>query len=173
MKGILTLVWSCLVVGLMGQTTPYINSISPITAKVGETVTIAGSGFSATSTDLRVLFGGVSAPILSSTTNLIEVSVPQGASHDEIMVINVVTGYSASSSQLFFPNYGGDSFDNLLKAELPAFFDSEVSTNTNQKLAYDLCMCDFNGDGLNDIVITAQENPTTGNASRLVYQNSS
>ncbi len=151
---------------------PYINSISPTSANVNELVTISGSGFSTNTADLNVFFGAVEASIVSSTDNLIEVTIPAGATYDELFVVNLSSGLTASSSEKFAMAYGGDTFDGQAESVVTGVFQDLAELTTNQNLVYDACLCDFNSDGLSDVVITAQETPS-GVAQRLVFRNTS
>ncbi len=173
MKNYLFILFSIVSLGLMAQR-PYVNSISPTSGNINETVTITGSGFSTNPADLKVFFGAAEATINSATDNIIEVSVPAGATYDEIMVVNTTSGLSGVSSQFFSITYGGDSFDSESAANVTAVFEDveNIATPTAQTRVYDLCLCDFNSDGLTDFVMTAQEHGS-GIAQRLVYRNTS
>jgi gliding motility-associated-like protein len=163
----------------MAQVRPYINSISPTIANVGETVTIVGSGFPASVSDLQVTFGGVNGTIISNSSTLIEVTVPSAAQYDEIMVTNTATGLSGSSSSFFMVSYGGDPLGELSLTAFRGLFegiiDLDISTTADrtQQFPYDLCLCDFDQDGKQDVVVTAQENSSSAKAKRVVFRNTS
>ena len=163
----------------IAQTRPYINSISPTIANVGETVTLVGSGFPTSTTDLQVTFGGVKASVTSNSSTLIEVTVPAAATYDEIMVTNTATGLSGSSSQFFMISYGGDPMSGLSQTVFQTLFegitDLNISTTVNQTVVqpFDLCLCDFDGDGKQDVVVTSRENGTTSRSKRVVFRNTS
>ncbi|MFY0690264.1 MAG: VCBS repeat-containing protein [Cyclobacteriaceae bacterium] len=148
------------------QKQPYINSIDPISAAVGETVTIAGSGFPAQA-NLSVAFGSVNASIIQATSTVIEVKVPAAATYDHVIVTDISSGLSSKSSQFFGIKWGSTT--------IPSTYPFSAATNitTNQTQPYDLCLCDFDGDGLNDVALTAIENSNTGGAKRLIYKNTS
>lgn len=118
---------------------PFINSISPTHVEVGQTVTIAGSNLSGST---NVYFGGVAASFTEISDNLLEATVPSGATNNSIYVIN--GGNIAQSGSRFFISFSGSDIDN---------YDGEFTQNTGVQAASDLCMCDLNGDGKNDIVI--------------------
>ncbi len=155
---------------VLGQRT-YVNSIDRSTGQVGETLTISGDGFSSTSSNLSVYFGGVLGTITSSSDNLIEVTIPASPLHDEVVVVNNSTRSSAASSTFFHSNFGGNSMDGLSNDDVNALFDLQTIATT-QNLLYDICACDLDGDGLNDLVLTAQ-NDGTSRARRLIYRNTS
>lgn len=133
---------------------PYINSIEPTTGTFGETVTISGSNFSTNIAEMEVRFGAAVASITSATASLLEVTVPAGATTDNISVTNTSgsTVKTAYSNQLFHISFGGSkgvagSFD-------PQVLVNQVSTDFGP---YDLCLCDFDKDGLSDVAVTNNE----------------
>ncbi|WP_108807461.1 IPT/TIG domain-containing protein [Aquimarina spinulae] len=65
---------------------PKISSFTPALAKVGEEVTITGSGFSTIATNNKVNFNGVAATVSKATATSLSVTVPQGATTGKIAV---------------------------------------------------------------------------------------
>ncbi|MBK7650262.1 MAG: VCBS repeat-containing protein [Flammeovirgaceae bacterium] len=63
-----------------------LNTVSPLAAPVGATVTITGNNFSTTPSENKVWFGAVEANVLSATANLITAQVPPGASYAPVSV---------------------------------------------------------------------------------------
>lgn len=149
---------------IWGQQRPYINAIDPKTAKFNETVTINGSGFPAVG-NLKVYFGAGLAEVISSTTNQIKVKVPASATLAPITVINTATGLSASSSDLFTLSFGGNFNTNMSVS-----FSSVINRLTGQRLAYDLCLCDFDGDGLTDVATSARD-ASTSTTGKVIFRN--
>ncbi|MFY0650644.1 MAG: VCBS repeat-containing protein [Cyclobacteriaceae bacterium] len=149
---------------LFGQV-PYINNVDITSGTFGETVTITGSNFSNNSADLIVKFGGVDAIISSSTTSIIEALVPAGVTYDNITVTNtsgssVKTGYS---NELFNISFGGN------KGSTAAFDALELINETSTDIStYDLCMCDFDRDGLLDIAVS-----NNGSNNIVIHKNNS
>ncbi len=141
---------------------PDIVKVDKRSGSYGELVTISGSGFSSNKSTLNVYFGSSKGQILNSTEYLIEVLVPGGATYQNISVINLnsrATGYSKNYFNLAF---NGNSFD-------------ESRINESTKISednglFDLCNCDFNGDGLNDVAATNNRDES-GASSITVYQN--
>lgn len=131
---------------------PYINSVDPISAGPGETVTIAGSGFSNTAAQNLVYLGDGQATVISATENLLTVTVPSNASAGKIVVTNLSSGESNVYTSHFIMSVGATNFsvDN---------FDAPSSTATSFFFIYDLCACDFDNDGDNDIAVTHNETP--------------
>ncbi len=80
------------------QSVPTITSLSTYSAKVGSTVTITGTNFSATVANNVVYFSGVQANITSASTNQLVVQVPKTTSTSSV---SVVTGGKRSNSRKF------------------------------------------------------------------------
>ena len=116
---------------------PLINSISPTHTQVGETVTISGSNLGGI-----VFFGGVEATSISGSGNVIEAVVPPGATNSSITVIN--NNLIAYSSQQFFISFSGSDINN---------YDSEFLVSSGETDANSICLCDLDGDDLNDVAI--------------------
>lgn len=86
---------------------PVISSISPRTAAVGTTLTIAGSNFSTLPAENIVFFGAVRATVTAATANALTVTVPPGASFGPLTVTtHNLTAYSAQSFTPTFANGG-------------------------------------------------------------------
>ena len=71
---------------------------SPTSGAVGSTVTIYGSGFSATASQNSVTFNGNAATVSASSTNLIVVTVPAGATTGSIGVTSPTGSVTSASS---------------------------------------------------------------------------
>ena len=143
---------------------PFLNSVDPISAGIDETITISGSGFSATASENIVYLGSGRATILSATENLLQVQVPANATSGPIVVSS--NELSATYFTNFIYSFGSTSFSSTL-------FDSQVDIVTNEIQTYDICTCDIDGDGDNDLVVTNNETPSiAGETSEvLVYEN--
>src|SRR5690606_17800519 len=63
-----------------------VNTVSPLTAPDGSTVTITGNKFSSDITKNTVWFGAVKAQVLTASKNEITVTVPPGASYERVSV---------------------------------------------------------------------------------------
>lgn len=143
--------------------TPLISSIDKTSAGIGETVTIAGSGFDNSITNLGVQFGAVKATIITATENLLEVEVPIGATFGSISVTHKVSNNIGYSSELFTVSFGGEAFD-LAK------MDAAISFPTTFE-QFDICLCDFDGDDKVDIATTKSDNTTSIATDISVYHN--
>ncbi|RQU30127.1 hypothetical protein DF142_35450 [Burkholderia cenocepacia] len=82
-----------------GNSAVSIVSFSPSSGPVGSSVTISGSGFSATAGQNAVTFNGTAATIVSATTNQLVVTVPAGATTGPISVTSPAG--SATSNSVF------------------------------------------------------------------------
>jgi PKD repeat protein len=141
---------------------PVVSGISPKSATVNETVTISGTNLP-TGADAHVQFGAARGTILEANGSQLKVQVPAGASFEGIRVTNFSTGQSDKSATPFLLSFGGSSLDAARFAT-----DAGFAGNTGM---FDLCACDFNGDGLVDVITThdnnlnlsAYRNTATGN----------
>ncbi|MFY7885817.1 MAG: cadherin-like beta sandwich domain-containing protein, partial [Dolichospermum sp.] len=85
---------------------PSISSISPLSAKPGDVVTINGTNFrNANMNDVIVYFGATKAIVSSISATQITAIVPSGATYAPITVLNASPALSATSSQKFNPIY--------------------------------------------------------------------
>lgn len=120
-----------------------VNTVSPLAALVGATVTITGNNFSTISSENEVYFGAVKASILSSSATQLTVAVPAGASYAPV---SVRRGELTSRYRLPFTTTfsSGVTFDNTHFAP-PVNF---TLTNAN----YDIEVGDLNRDGKPDVL---------------------
>ncbi len=136
---------------------PFINKITPNRAEIGSTIEITGLNLSGSPI---VFFGGIQGTVLSSNNNLIQVEVPAGASNSSIYVIN--NGKVAQSSEHFYISFGG--------TEVNAH-DPEFAVSTNEFAASDLCLCDLNGDEMNDLVVVQNREADQNAAEATIFLN--
>ena len=128
---------------------PKIFRIDKTYGTINEKITITGNNFGATASQVAVFFGAARAnEIISVTNTSLEVRVPAGATSNSISVTNLTSNLTAYSSQLFTLSFDGAPFDENKMEPAGSF-----STTGGNDL-YNLCMCDFNLDGKNDIVTT-------------------
>ncbi len=124
---------------------PAITSFAPGSGPVGTTVTITGSGFSATAANNIVYFGAVKAGVSNATATVLTVTVPAGTTYQPL---NVTTGgLTAYSASPFVVTFGGGG------APL-------TSTSFKPKMAvptgiypHSVVLADFNGDGKADLAV--------------------
>lgn len=152
---------------------PDISAVNKITAYVGESVTISGNGFSATAANNVVYFGAARAEVVSATPSTLEVLVPPGATFEQVSVTNLDVNLTGYASEKFLLNFNG--FQLMDKERLAEKIEIQEEDGL-----FDVCACDFNNDGLNDIVttnnrdknysITAYVNTTPSTGSDIKFQ---
>ncbi len=120
---------------------PVIMYLDKTSGPATETVDIIGTGFSNNSNNLKVYFGAVQAPIISSTESLIRVKVPSGGTYDNIKVTNLVSKLSGVSNNQFLMSFGGETF---LSSKLTS---SEIYYGAVNAVLLDFCHCDIDSDG--------------------------
>jgi gliding motility-associated-like protein len=142
LRTFLSVVLLFIITEVMAQT-PRVTAMEPLTSYPFSVLEIKGSGFSTTPSQLQVWFGHVKGTILSSTETSIRVEVPAQARLGNVEVINLSSRRSGRSAKKYMMNFSGKQpFANSFSATL---FD-------NPDDIFDLCACDFDGDGRTDIV---------------------
>ncbi|MBS7229520.1 VCBS repeat-containing protein [Flavobacterium psychroterrae] len=126
---------------------PIITSFSPTSGPVGTTVTLTGSGFSATANQNIVFFGATKATVTIASSSSLTVTVPVGATYDPISVLNgasLLVGYShIPFTTTFTPNKGNITTDDIKPL---------VNFSTGAG-AFSVAVKDFDGDGKTDIAV--------------------
>ena len=151
----------CFLTLLANAQRPFVGSLDKTSGTANEIVNISGSGF--TDKNKAVYFGnGKSNEVTFVDENLIQAKVPPTATYGPVTVIND-NGMSSSSGQLF-----SISFDIDKKAVSTFTRDGIVSQAISDLQPYDLCMCDFDDDGLSDVAIS-----TLGSDHIRIAQNTS
>src|SRR5262249_39004807 len=123
---------------------PTITSVDRENAATREIVTIKGSDFGTNPNNLKVFFGAAAAEIKEISNELLEVRTPSGASYDNVSVTNTTTGLTGYSSDQFYLKFSGEAGLAAANFASQADFQAELGL-------YDLCACDFDGDGKVDI----------------------
>ena len=141
---------------------PTVATISDYDGTVDFKVGISGANFSSNPSNLKVWFGGMEGSVLLSTDNFIEVAVPSGATTSAITVNNTLTGLSGYSPEIFNLNYSGRGTFNASTQDVVRFDSFEE--------IFDLTICDFDGDGLNDVA-TSKIGASSGDIA--VFHNTS
>ena len=128
-----------------------VNTVSPLAAPVGSTVTITGNKFSTDITKNTVWFGAVKAQVLTATKNQLTVTVPPGASYERVSVTrdNRTSRYHLPFSTTFSSGvpFDGTSFG------APVTFPVTGAD-------YDVEVADLNGDGKPELI--AESRVVTG-----------
>ncbi len=130
---------------------PTIGSISPTSASVGATVTIAGTNFNTTPANNIVFFGTVKATVTAASATNLSVTVPTGAVYGRINVLNLGTNLSATGSQFFTPVFSPNK-PGLIAADVT--FQANLVSGISPRL-YSMGAEDLNNDGKPDLVMTS------------------
>lgn len=120
-----------------------VNTVSPLAALVGATVTITGNNFSTISSENEVYFGAIKASILSSSATQITATVPAGASYAPV---SVRRGELTSRYRLPFTT----TFSSGVTFDITHFAPPVNFTLTNAN--YDIEVGDLNRDGKPDLL---------------------
>ncbi|TAE90055.1 MAG: hypothetical protein EAY81_01310, partial [Bacteroidetes bacterium] len=139
---------------------PLIASITPLTARAGDTLTINGNNFGSTSSSNIVYLGGSSAVVLTASESQLKVRVPKGATASAVSL--TVGNFSVVGNQTFIPTYSGNT------ALSAASFDSRAEVLTGVTSVRSIGLVDLNQDNKLDL-LAALSNGTSLN----VYRNAS
>ena len=120
---------------------PTITTFSPASGAVGSSVTISGTGFSATPAQNIVFFGATQATVSTVTTTSLTVTVPGGSTDQYISVTNLATNLTAYSAMPFIVTLAGNI----------NFTDKQdIATGTNP---FSVAIGDLDGDGKPDLAV--------------------
>ncbi|MBX2901017.1 MAG: VCBS repeat-containing protein [Cyclobacteriaceae bacterium] len=123
-----------------------LNTVSPLSAPTGATITITGSGFSTVPNQNQVWFGAVMGTVLTATENQLTVTVPAGATHAPVRVTKA--NFSSRYHLPFIPSFStGVTFDDSHFA--PPVTYTLTGANTNIEVS------DLNNDGKADVLAGA------------------
>lgn len=122
---------------------PVIREVDKAYGGSGEVVTLQGS-FNNDATRMSVSFGAAKAQIQFVSDQLLEVIIPPGATYENIVVTELVSGLSDESPSPFLLTYGGNH------GFAGGSLEGQIDFNSESGL-YDLCMCDFDDDGRTDV----------------------
>lgn len=142
---------------------PVINSFAPITAAPGTAVTISGTNFSVIPANNIVYFGATKAEVTAATLTTLNVTVPNGATHEPITVTaHQMTSYSP---KFFLPTFAGAG-----GAITATSFGDRVDSlfASNPVNTYNPLIRDFDSDGKPDVAVPGDD----GN-SVFVFRNTS
>ena len=138
------------------STPPTITTISPTQGKIGDVITISGSGFNATASNNIVYFGAVKAQVIAATATSISVPVPIGASFAPLTVLNTGTNLLAYSKTSFTPNYS-PAKTTIGSSDFQVKQDFSTSANN---LA--IALADVDGDGKIEVSASKPTENTIG-----------
>lgn len=137
---------------------PTITSFSPAAGKIGDVITIVGTGFSPVKSNNIIFFGAArsATPITASETQL-TVAVPSGASSNFITVTNLCDLTAYSPQKFVFTYCGGNPTPAIATSSFEAY-SAAADYPTGMRSRFS-AIADFDKDGKDDIVLI-QESPT-------------
>ncbi|MGM9476242.1 FG-GAP-like repeat-containing protein [Pedobacter sp. GSP4] len=133
---------------------PLVQSVSPIAAEMGSTITISGKNFGDAASNI-VFFGGVKAQITAASETQIKAVVPAGASHQPISVLNINTSLIGYSSKPFIPIF--PTKKSIAKKDF-----SILSSFGNSRESKSMAIADLDNNGIMDYVLSNRGNHTVG-----------
>lgn len=122
---------------------PVISHISITKDDAGNSIELAGSGFSASPANLLVRFGSMEGKILNSSVSYIEVIIPNGVKFSSISVTNLTSGLTGYSSVNFSTEIPGE-------IDRSATNSNNVIVKGNDLPVTSLSAFSPNGDGIDD-----------------------
>lgn len=131
---------------------PAIRQVDKVSGSNGEVVTLQGT-FVNDATRMQVSFGASKGTVQFLSDQFIEVKIPSGTTYDNIVVTDKTSGLSDRSDAPFLLSFGGNH------GVTAASLEGQIDFNSESGL-YDLCTCDFDGDGRIDIA-TANDGANT------------
>ena len=130
---------------------PTVTGFTPGSGPVGTTVTISGTNFNTTPGNNIVFFGATRANVTAASATSLSVSVPMGATHDFISVLNTSTDLMTYSATKYIPTYSPNT--GTITAE---DFESAVSFPAVGAFSR-VAIADLDGDGKPDFAMAGEE----------------
>ena len=137
-----------------------ITSFSPLSGAIGSSVTITGTDFNTTANQNIVFFGATIAAVTAATSTSLTVTVPYGATYQNISVTNLATNLTAYSSTPFIETYNNGSSNFTPKVDYSAGTTSVFNPRN-------VAIGDIDGDGKPDVILA------NGQSVVSVYRNTS
>jgi len=125
----------------------HVAAVTPLTGVPGDTITISGDHFNATSTNNVIRFGTTTAMVLSASATSLIARVPANSIFGGITVTDTTTSAAAASSRSFLPTYNNAGL-------IPDSFHFKPKTDLSAGgTPVGICMSDIDGDGKTDLVV--------------------
>ena len=125
---------------------PTITSVAPLLGKIGDTITITGTNFDATTTNNTVYIGGIKATVVTASTTTLTVTMPAGATVGPVRV--TVKERTAVSNKIVGATYSGAD-QTITAGVLAEAVDFTAGTGPTGAIA-----ADIDGNGVTDIVLS-------------------
>ena len=139
---------------------PTISSISPNAGTPLNSVSITGTNFNDTMSKNIVYFGATMAPVTAASTTSLTVTVPIGATHDRVSVLNTTNHLRGYEPYPFIPTFSNTCFT-------PDSFTFNTGLDlTTGLLPYMAAIGDLDGDGKPDLVVVNKSSSFV-----IVYRN--
>ncbi len=137
-------------IGYSRAQAPVVSHIDKLYGSLGETLAITGSNFGSNLADIRVFAGGAEANVTFVSDQFIEAEVPGGTTFSRVSVHNISSGLIGYSTEQFSLSFGGQNGVDATDFETQDDYFA-------QRGLYDICMCDFNNDGLLDVAAANEQ----------------
>ncbi len=124
---------------------PSITSFSPASGVIGSTVIITGTGFSNSAAQNIVFFGATQAVVTAASSTSLTVTVPLGATYQNIAITNLAVNLTGYSAKPFIVTLDG-----------AVAFSNKVDFATGTA-PFALSMGDIDGDSKPDIVVVNED----------------
>jgi uncharacterized protein YjdB len=127
---------------------PTITTVSPVKSVPGTPVTITGTNFNTTADSNVVYFGATKADVSAATTSSLTVTVPLGATYQNITANNRALSLAGHAPYAFLPTF--DTAGHLADA---LNFTFAATFNHTGACYMSTDICDIDGDGKPDIIV--------------------
>ena len=121
---------------------PTISNFSPSSGPIGTSVTITGTGFNTTASNNIVFFGATKATVTAASATSLTVTVPAGATYENITATDLGSNLTAYSSKPFNVTLSGST----------SFVVKQDKATATEP--YEVSISDIDGDGKPDIAVT-------------------
>ncbi len=135
------------IIKLCNSAIPTITNVSPLTGNIASTVTITGTNFNTTPANNIVFFGSAQASVTAATATSLTVTVPFGASYDNVSVTNLASNLTAYKAPF-------DILYSCLSSNFAAAVDFAVAGSPYVPDPMSISASDLDGDGKPDLIIT-------------------
>ena len=125
---------------------PIVNSVQPDKGTIGSATVIAGANFNTVPADNIVFFGATQAKVNTATATTLNVTVPAGASYQEVSVLNATTKLTGYSNKPYTTTFTSKN------AITTNDFGAKVDFVTGSKPSA-VATGDIDGDGKPDLVV--------------------
>jgi 6-phosphogluconolactonase (cycloisomerase 2 family) len=124
-----------------------IATVSPLSGKAGDAVTITGTNFNTDPSQNVVFFGAVRATVSAASATSLTVNVPVGATYAPVTVLNTATRSMASARNVFNPVFS-PAKTGITSCDLQPKTDF-----TSGSSPYSVAIGDLDGDGKADLAV--------------------